>query len=338
MEKDNFFKTNPISFFVIFENKITFAYVKSNIMLDAHNLSIGLLLPIEAYEGSVPKMENQIHLIQLAESYGFDTVWVRDIPLKDPDFKDVGQIFDPWIYLSHIASLTKTIKIGIASLVLPLRHPLHVAKASASLDVLFPNRFHMGVASGDRPIEYPAFNQPFGLRSARVFEHMQMLRNFWSKEFPYYNNDYGILMNKSGDVIPKPLKRNIPMYVTGHIGGVNLEWIAKNSDGWIYYPRDFALTGKVVKNWIETLENEGQPRKPYIQSIYIDLMEDPDFKPVNINLGFRLGRNYLIDMFLTLRKIGVNHVMLVLKYSSRPVDVVLDEIGREVLPQLKRTF
>lgn len=307
-------------------------------MLDAYNLSIGLLLPIEAYEGSVPKMENQIHLIQLAESYGFDAIWVRDIPLKDPDFRDVGQIFDPWVYLSHIASLTKTIKIGIASLVLPLRHPLHVAKASASLDVLFPNRFHMGVASGDRPIEYPAFNQPFGLRSTRVFEHMKMLRNIWSKEFPHYDNDYGILMNKSGDVIPKPLKGNIPMYVTGHIGGVNLEWISKNSDGWIYYPRDFALTKKVVKNWLETLEQGGEARKPYIQPIYIDLMEDPNFKPVNIDLGFRLGRNYLIDMFLTLRKIGVNHIILVLKHSSRPVDVILNEIGREVLPELRRAF
>lgn len=307
-------------------------------MLDAHNLSIGILLPIEAYQGAVPKMENQIHLIQKAESYGFDTVWVRDIPLKDPDFKEVGQVFDPWVYLSHIASLTKTIKIGIASVVLPLRHPLHVAKASASLDVLFPNRFHMGVASGDRPIEYPAFNQPFGLRSTRVFEHMKMLRDFWYKEFPHYNNDYGILMSNSGDVVPKPLKRKIPMYVTGHIGGVNLDWIAKNSDGWIYYPRDFALTRKIIENWREALEKEGEPAKPYIQSIYIDLMEDPDFEPVEMDLGFRLGRNYLIDMFLALKKIGVNHIMLVLKYCSRPVDVVLDEIGREVLPQLKKAF
>lgn len=64
-------------------------------------------------------------------------------------------------------------------------------------------------------------------------------------------------------------------------------------------------------------------------------MEDPDFEPIKMNLGFRLGRNYLLDMFLVLQKIGVNHTMIVLKYCSRPVDVVLDEIGKEVLPQLK---
>ena len=77
-------------------------------------------------------------------------------------------MFDPWIYLAHIASLTLSIKIGIASVILPLRHPLHVAKASASLDVLFPNRFVMGIASGDRPIEYPHSTNLLKLRSAHL--------------------------------------------------------------------------------------------------------------------------------------------------------------------------
>lgn len=98
-------------------------------MIDANKLSIGILLPIESYEGAIPKMENQVQLIQRAEALGYDSVWVRDIPLNNPDFKEVGQIFDPWIYLAHIASLTLSIKIGIASVILPLRHPLHVAKA-----------------------------------------------------------------------------------------------------------------------------------------------------------------------------------------------------------------
>ena len=304
-------------------------------MIDAHKLSIGLLLPIEAYEGAIPKMENQLQLIQRAEMLGFNAVWVRDIPLYTPDFNEVGQMFDPWIYLAHIATLTQSIKFGFASVILPLRHPLHVAKASASLDVLFPKRFMMGVASGDRPVEYPAFNELYESRSTRVLEHMAMLRDLWSKEFPTYNNEYGTLMEKMGDVVPKPLHKNIPMYATGHIGGVNLEWIAKNSDGWIYYPRDFAFTKKVIQDWHKALKQEGEPSKPYIQPVYIDLKDDPDFEPEKMDLGFRLGRNYLLDMFLELGKIGVNHIMLVLKYCSRPASEVLEEIGKEVLPHLK---
>ena len=244
-------------------------------------------------------------------------------------------MFDPWIYLAHIASLTFSIKIGIASVILPLRHPLHVAKASASLDVLFPNRFVMGIASGDRPVEYPAFNKPFELRSAHITEHIETLKKLWSVDFPTYNNDYGTLMDKVGDVLPKPIHKNIPIYATGHIGGINLNWIAKHTDGWIYYPRDFSFQKKIVEDWHEALKNEGEPAKPYIQPVYIDLMENPNFEPQTMDLGFRLGRNYLIDMFQELKKIGINHIMLVLKYCSRPAGEVLEEIGKEVLPQLK---
>lgn len=304
-------------------------------LIDPHHLSVGIMFPIEAYEGAVPKMENQIKLAQQAEANGFHTLWVRDIPINNLEFGDAGQIYDPWIYLAHVASLTKTIKIGTASIILPLRHPIYVAKAAASLDCLFPNRFHFGVASGDRPVEYPAFDKPFELRSAHFSEHLKMLRDFWKTSFPEYNNEFGTLLSGTGDIIPKPLQGTIPTYITGHAGGINLDWIAKNGDGWIYYPREFTLTGKIVKNWQETLQKEALPYKPYIQSVYIDLDENPDFEPLQINLGFRLGRNYLIDMFLTLKKLGVNHAILMLKNATRPMDVILDEIGKEVLPQLR---
>ncbi|MDO5608085.1 MAG: LLM class oxidoreductase [Capnocytophaga sp.] len=304
-------------------------------MIDIRKLSVGIMFPIEAYEGAIPKMENQIKLAQQAEANGFDSLWVRDIPLNNPDFKDVGQIYDPWVYLSYVASMTQTIKIGTASVILPLRHPIHVAKAAASLDALFPNRFHMGVASGDRPAEYPAFNKPFELRSAHFSEHLQMLRDFWKKFFPTYNNDYGTLLSDVGDVIPKPLRGTIPMYVTGHAGGLNIEWIAEHSDGWMYYPRDFAFTSKVIKDWREALNKTGQLYKPYIQPVYIDLVDNPDAEPQKMDLGFRLGRNYLIDMFITLKNLGVNHAILVMKYASRPMDELIDEIGKEVLPKIQ---
>lgn len=303
-------------------------------LIDIRKLSVGVMFPIEAYEGAIPRMENQIKLAQQAESLGFDTLWVRDIPIHNPDFKDVGQIYDPWIYLAHVASMTDTIKIGTASVILPLRHPLHVAKSAASLDALFPNRFHMGVASGDRPVEYPAFNRPFELRSAHFCEHLQMLRTFWKKQFPTYNNEYGTLLTDVGDVLPKPLRGTIPMYITGHAGGLNIEWIAEHSDGWIYYPRDFTFTDKIIKDWREALNKTSQLYKPYIQPVYIDLVDNPDAEPQKMDLGFRLGRNYLIDMFLTIKNLGVNHAILILKYASRPMEEVLDEIGKEVLPKI----
>lgn len=70
-------------------------------------------------------------------------------------------MLDPFVYIGFLADQTKRIALGIASIILPLRHPAHVAKAAASADVLSGGRLILGVASGDRPEEYPALNVPF---------------------------------------------------------------------------------------------------------------------------------------------------------------------------------
>lgn len=63
----------------------------------------------------------------------------------------------------------------------------------------------------------------------------------------------------------------------------------------------------------------------------MDLAHDPDAPPQPIHLGYRLGRNHLIELLATLREIGVNHVALNLKYGRRPAGGVLEEVGEYVL-------
>ena len=50
-------------------------------MIATDKLSMGVLFPIEAFEGPVPRMdkEEQIALALQAEELGFDTLWVRDV-------------------------------------------------------------------------------------------------------------------------------------------------------------------------------------------------------------------------------------------------------------------
>ena len=82
-------------------------------MITTDQLTMGVLFPIEAFEGPVPRMnkDEQIALAQQAEDLGFDSLWVRDVPLFDPNFRDVGQIYDPWVYMAHIATLTNKILV-----------------------------------------------------------------------------------------------------------------------------------------------------------------------------------------------------------------------------------
>jgi len=58
--------------------------------------------------------------------------------------------------------------------------------------------------------------------------------------------------------------------------------------------------------------------KPFAQSLYIDLSEDPHAAARPTHLGFHLGRDALVDFLGYLQKLGVNHVILNLKYGRRP--------------------
>ncbi|MGP6173402.1 LLM class flavin-dependent oxidoreductase [Corynebacterium sp. A21] len=122
-------------------------------------LTLGLLFPLEAYSGSFAAMdlEEQMKLVQRAEELGFASLFVRDAPLHDPNFGDAGIVHDPWVFLSYLAARTSHIAIGTSSMVASLRHPLHMAKAAASLDRISDERFLLGLATGDRPLEFPAF-------------------------------------------------------------------------------------------------------------------------------------------------------------------------------------
>ncbi len=150
-------------------------------------LTLGLMFPIEAYgleHWDMPTMEGQVELAKRAEELGFAALWCRDVPLRDPDFGDVGQIYDPWVWLGYITAHTERIALGTGSIILPLRHPLHVAKAAASVDQLSGGRLILGVASGDRPIEFPAFGVEHRTRGARFRDCYDFFRRALEESFP----------------------------------------------------------------------------------------------------------------------------------------------------------
>ena len=52
-------------------------------------------------------------------------------------------------------------------------------------------------------------------------------------------------------------------------------------------------------------------------------------------MGFRSGKDYLIMFLKALEEAGVNHVILNLKYGSRPAQEVIEELGEFVLPHFE---
>lgn len=300
-------------------------------MFAPEQLTVGVYFPIESFDGPEPAMQDQIELAQQAECLGFAALWARDVPLNDPSFGDLGQIYDTFVWLATIVAHTSTIALATGAVILPLHHPIDVAKAAATLDRLSNGRFVLGVASGDRPVEYPAYGRDANLRSELFRDAFDYVEALLTERFPVHASaHYGRLLG-GGDLVPKPLSPRLPTLVTGQ-SQQSLEWIAQRSDGWITYPRGMTQQAQVASRWREALDRVGAGFKPIAQSLYVDLAADPDTPPSPIHLGYRVGRRRLADLLDDLRSIGINHVALNLKFSRRPVAEVLDEIGTEVIP------
>lgn len=292
-------------------------------------LTLGIGFPIEAYAGAIPKMENQVAMAQEAERCGFAALWCRDVPLFDPSFGDVGQIYDPWVWLGFMAAHTSSVTLATGSIILPLRQPVDIAKAATSVDQLSNGRLLLGVASGDRPVEYSVYNVPFEDRDASFREAFEFVCATTHKPEDW-DNTHAV---QSGQVnlIPKAFSGDLPMLVTGN-SRQSVEWIAEHAAGWLMYPRPLAQQVQVIKQWTDALAATQQSWKPFAQSLYIDLADNPNEPASPIHLGYRIGRNGLVAHLEALQDIGVNHVLLNVKFSSRPVVDVLAELREFVIP------
>lgn len=304
----------------------------SRVFVPGH-LTVGLMCPIESYDGDLPSLTAHREVAQEAEALRFAALWVRDVPLRDRSFGDVGQAFETFTYLGFLAAATRRIALGTAAVILPLRHPLHVAKAAASVDQLSGGRMILGVASGDRPIEFPAFGVDSEQRGALFREGVRVIQQALEEDFPSIRSGLGIL--DGADLVPKAKTRGLPMLVTGQ-SQQSLEWIAQNAQGWMTYPRAPALQAQKIAQW-QAAAHAARPGRfmPFMQSLYIDLEEDAEAPPVPIHLGWRLGWAHLVRLLQTLRASGVNHVALNLKYGRRPAVVAMNEVARHVLPELQ---
>ncbi|MEM8627765.1 MAG: LLM class oxidoreductase [Pseudomonadota bacterium] len=297
-----------------------------NTVFRPDRLSIGLVVPIERYAaGPVPTMERHLERVELAEALGFASVWLRDIPFNVPAFGDAGQTYDPFVYLGLLAGRTRRIGLGVSSIILPLRHPVHVAKAAASVDQLSGGRLLLGVASGDRPEEFPAMGAEYHERGALFRQSIDELRRL-EVPHPYHPAGGGMKL------LPKPNAARLPLLITGG-SQQSPEWIARRGDGWMLYPRHAVQQARIINAWRDDISRFGGSDKPAMEPCYIDVMEDPAYPPEPIHLGLRLGVDHLKTYLRTRQEIGINHVALNLRFNRADIETTLKRIAADVLPE-----
>jgi len=292
-------------------------------------LTFGFIAPLEAYPDTPgPTLRDHERLARRVDQAGFSALWLRDVPFYDPSFGDVGQVLDPMVYAGFLAAATEHIAIGTAGLVLPLRDPLIIAKQAASVDQLLGGRFLLGLASGDRPGEYPAFGADFHNRAERFREAFQVIRHTLGTAWPTLPTTYYGQLTGQLDLVPKPAAQRLPQLAIG-FAGQSLEWLHTQADAVISHLAEPADTARLVSQWHAL--GEGEPYRPFGYGTFFDLDKNPDL-PLQRGRVLRAGRKALIELWQRQQEQGVAHVALNFKPLSRPAEAVIDELAEYVLP------
>ncbi|MGW9856355.1 luciferase-type oxidoreductase [Staphylococcus hominis] len=290
-----------------------------------HKLTLGLSIPFDNNKECIDFNE-QVKFAQQAERLGFTSLFVRDNPLYSPHLGQVTENYDPFVFLTYLSAFTSKIALGTSSIVATLRHPIHLAKSAASLDIISKQRLLLGMATGDRSFEFPAFK----IIESDLSEHFQTsiesLRQLWTSHSPHISNHQFKLYEDSGlQVLPK--HHNIPMFATGY-SKQTMSWIQKHMDGWLFYAQPFQQQKALVDKW-----HKGTPYfKPFINVLLIDLSDNPNETVTVIKGGYRTGRKNLLQILKAYEAMNTNHIILKFINQNRELEDMIEEVGTYITP------
>src|ERR1700712_1115341 len=144
-------------------------------------MQLGIHLP---HIGRKASPENTRRVAVQAEQLGLDDVWVSEhiIVPKDCAYPPSPNFWDPVLTLTWAAAATSRVRLGTSVLVLPLRHPLPLAKELATLQNLSGGRLILGAGVGWLEAEFDALGVPFNQRGRRMDEGIAMMRAVWSND------------------------------------------------------------------------------------------------------------------------------------------------------------
>ncbi|MFN0042169.1 MAG: LLM class flavin-dependent oxidoreductase [Alphaproteobacteria bacterium] len=158
-----------------------------------------------------------IEHVRLAEELGFDTAWIAE-----HHFNNYSLSPSPLIALSHLAAVTRTIKLGSAVLVLPFYEPVRVIQEIAMVDILSNGRLQVGVGSGYQDYEFQRFRERLDAAMEMTAELLDIMELAYTQDsFAYDGKHYKIPETRiSISCVQRPMP---PMWVAGMMGNAQIK-------------------------------------------------------------------------------------------------------------------
>jgi probable F420-dependent oxidoreductase len=183
-------------------------------------------------------------VVKICEEVGFDGVLVSDHLLhfermeprypyspdgRPPSFSAETAWPECWSLIAGLSAVTGRIRFATNVYILPLRHPIEVAKATASVAFFGEGRLCLGAGAGWMREEFEALGVDFHTRGRRFDECIEVIRALWTGEVVEHHGEFFDLPGVK--LCPVPRQR-VPI----HIGGTSpaaLRRAARLGDGWL---------------------------------------------------------------------------------------------------------
>lgn len=148
----------------------------------------------------------------LADEVGFDTLWL----VEHHFLGDFSLSSAPGLFLAAAAQATERIRIGHGVRLLPFgyNHPIRVAEAAATLDLLSGGRLEFGTGRSASSVEMEAFGVDPATNRDEWEESLRMVLAMWRDGFFEWHSERWDIPPRA--VVPKPVQRpHPPLWMAG---------------------------------------------------------------------------------------------------------------------------
>lgn len=187
---------------------------------------------------------------QKAEALGFESLWTGEhVVLPDP--REAPSPADPNTpmahppaFLSYLAAVTSTIKLGTGITLVAQRNPVVLAKEIATLDLLCEGRFLFGIGAGYLHQEFSALGVDFESRGPKTDEAIDAMRALWGEDNPTFNGQF--VQFGGINAYPRPTTPFGPPIIVGGTSRAALRRTITKGHGWYGFALDVKQTEKVL--------------------------------------------------------------------------------------------
>jgi len=188
-----------------------------------------------------------------AERSGYDSVWCTDhILMPRNSGTPYEQIFESITTMAYLAAATTKLKLGISSLITPMRNPVVVAKQLSTIDSLSKGRVMLATSVGWNEAEFSNLGSNFHNRGKRLDESIRLIRDLWSGKTDFQSK---VLRQKFRDAVfePPPVQEKLTMWIGG-TSPAAMKRAATLGDGWHPNARPLDKFAKLVSDFRQSTQ------------------------------------------------------------------------------------